>query len=92
MGSSVEKINIGVALFLGLITFGCMLQVSIGDVYKVGDSAGWTIIGNVDYKQWAAPKTFQVGDVIGKLFSPFPVFIIYYDPQPTLTAAIIINI
>lgn len=34
-------------------------------VYKVGDSAGWTTIGNVDYKQWAATKTFQVGDTIG---------------------------
>ncbi|KAK9288793.1 hypothetical protein L1049_017258 [Liquidambar formosana] len=33
-------------------------------VYKVGDSAGWTTIGNVDYKQWAATKSFQVGDII----------------------------
>ncbi|KAL6971481.1 hypothetical protein U1Q18_031158 [Sarracenia purpurea var. burkii] len=39
-------------------------QVSIAAVYKVGDSAGWTTIGNVDYKQWAALKTFQVGDII----------------------------
>lgn len=40
-------------------------QLSTGAVYKVGDSAGWTTIGNVNYKQWAITKTFQVGDIIG---------------------------
>jgi hypothetical protein len=40
-------------------------------VYKVGDSAGWTASGNIDYKQWSATKTFQVGDVIRKLI-PLP--------------------
>ncbi|OAY27927.1 mavicyanin [Manihot esculenta] len=40
-------------------------------VYKVGDSAGWTTIGNVDYKQWAATKTFQVGDTIVFKYSQF---------------------
>ncbi|KAL3505900.1 hypothetical protein ACH5RR_031282, partial [Cinchona calisaya] len=38
--------------------------VSSGAVYKVGDSAGWTTIGKVDYRKWAATKTFQVGDLI----------------------------
>ncbi|KAM7260486.1 hypothetical protein ACFE04_016227 [Oxalis oulophora] len=33
-------------------------------VYKVGDNSGWTTIGNVDYKQWAATKNFKVGDII----------------------------
>ncbi|KAK4355522.1 hypothetical protein RND71_024493 [Anisodus tanguticus] len=34
-------------------------------VYKVGDSAGWTIGGaNVDYHTWAASKTFRVGDIL----------------------------
>ncbi|PIA44865.1 hypothetical protein AQUCO_01700441v1 [Aquilegia coerulea] len=40
------------------------LQVSKGVVYKVGDSSGWTIPGNVDYKKWAASKTFHIGDTI----------------------------
>ncbi|XP_057423337.1 mavicyanin-like [Lotus japonicus] len=40
------------------------VQVSYAAVHKVGDSAGWTILGNVDYKKWAAPKNFQVGDTI----------------------------
>ncbi|KAF8394417.1 hypothetical protein HHK36_020625 [Tetracentron sinense] len=46
--------------FLGMAA----LQVSIATVYKVGDSAGWTLIGNVDYKKWAASKNFHVGDTI----------------------------
>ncbi|GAB4843416.1 hypothetical protein Ancab_013378 [Ancistrocladus abbreviatus] len=41
-------------------------------VYKVGDKAGWTTIGHVDYKQWAATKTFRVGDTI--LFEYHPQF------------------
>ncbi|CAL9166754.1 unnamed protein product [Musa hybrid cultivar] len=36
-----------------------------GAVYKVGDSAGWTIIGSPNYTAWAASKTFHVGDTIG---------------------------
>ncbi|BFG15364.1 hypothetical protein CerSpe_016380 [Prunus speciosa] len=40
------------------------LKVSHAAVHKVGDSAGWTTIGGVDYKKWAASKTFHVGDVI----------------------------
>ncbi|TKY71188.1 Mavicyanin protein [Spatholobus suberectus] len=39
-------------------------QVSHAAEHKVGDSAGWTIIGNIDYKKWAATKNFQVGDTI----------------------------
>lgn len=49
---------------LGLLILVSQLQVSMGGVYKVGDSAGWTIAGSVDYRQWAAPKTFHVGDII----------------------------
>ncbi|KAJ6719201.1 hypothetical protein OIU79_006956 [Salix purpurea] len=41
-----------------------MLELIHAAVYKVGDSAGWTTSGTVDYKQWSATKTFQVGDVI----------------------------
>ncbi|XWS08994.1 hypothetical protein CRYUN_Cryun40dG0047800 [Craigia yunnanensis] len=47
-----------------LVVMAALLQLSHATVYKVGDSAAWTIIGNIDYKQWAASKTFQVGDII----------------------------
>ncbi|XP_073021510.1 mavicyanin-like [Primulina eburnea] len=40
-------------------------------VYDVGDSAGWTIIGNVDYNQWSSSKIFKVDDTL----------IFNYDPQ-----------
>ncbi|XP_065022601.1 mavicyanin-like [Musa acuminata AAA Group] len=35
-----------------------------GAVYKVGDSAGWTIMGSPNYTAWASSKTFHVGDTI----------------------------
>ncbi|XP_009595241.1 mavicyanin [Nicotiana tabacum] len=54
-------------VFLILASF---LQLSLGVNYKVGDSAGWTTIGNVDYKLWAANKTFQVGDTIVFKYNP----------------------
>ncbi|KAF3457164.1 hypothetical protein FNV43_RR01821 [Rhamnella rubrinervis] len=53
-----------------LILMAYKLQFSSGAVYKVGDSAGWTTIGNFNYKQWAATKTFQVGDIIKFEYSP----------------------
>ncbi|KAJ0045029.1 hypothetical protein Pint_04139 [Pistacia integerrima] len=49
-----------VAFLLMTTLFG----VSIGAVYKVGDSAGWTAMGSVDYKKWASTKNFHVGDEI----------------------------
>ncbi|KAF8394416.1 hypothetical protein HHK36_020624 [Tetracentron sinense] len=49
-----------IIFFLGMAA----LQVSIATVYKVGDSAGWTAMGTVDYKKWAAEKNFHVGDII----------------------------
>ncbi|XP_057771748.1 mavicyanin-like [Salvia miltiorrhiza] len=52
-----------------LIVLG-LLEVSKGAVYKVGDSAGWTTIGNVDYKLWSATKTFQLGDTIVFEYNP----------------------
>lgn len=58
------------ALALILIMASLHVEISFGAVYKVGDSAGWTTIGNVDYKQWAASKTFELGDIISK-FSQF---------------------
>ncbi|XXG56480.1 hypothetical protein AAC387_Pa03g3875 [Persea americana] len=45
------------------LTFAAVMAVSMGKIYKVGDSEGWTI-GNVSYASWAASKTFHVGDTI----------------------------
>jgi len=55
------------------LILACFMQLCFCAVHKVGDSAGWTTIGNVDYKLWAATKTFQVGDVIG-MYYPLPFY------------------
>ncbi|KAJ7007623.1 hypothetical protein NC653_006606 [Populus alba x Populus x berolinensis] len=36
--------------------------VSMATVYQVGDSTGWTSMGQVDYQDWAASKNFHGGD------------------------------
>jgi hypothetical protein len=38
--------------------------VSMATVYQAGDSAGWTRMGQVDSKDWAANKSFHVGDTV----------------------------
>ncbi|XAR57211.1 hypothetical protein NMG60_11025269 [Bertholletia excelsa] len=40
------------------------LELAFATVYKVGDSTGWTTLGNFNYSQWAANKSFAVGDII----------------------------
>ncbi|XP_047180766.1 mavicyanin-like [Vigna umbellata] len=50
--------------FMALFIVMEILQVSDAAVYKVGDSAGWTTLGKIDYKKWAATKNFQIGDTI----------------------------
>ncbi|KAA8548627.1 hypothetical protein F0562_000311 [Nyssa sinensis] len=59
------------AMALLLVMFA-VLQVAFAAVYKVGDSTGWTTIGNFNYTNWAATKSFEVGDVI--LFEYHPQF------------------
>ncbi|KAG7551986.1 Cupredoxin [Arabidopsis thaliana x Arabidopsis arenosa] len=47
-----------------------ILRLSEAAVYKVGDSAGWTTIANVDYKLWASTKTFHIGDTVLFEYNP----------------------
>ncbi|KAK6913914.1 Phytocyanin domain [Dillenia turbinata] len=56
--SSFATASVFLALFLQV------LPSCYGAVYKVGDSVGWTTIGNPDYNKWASSKTFHVGDII----------------------------
>ncbi|KAK8693908.1 hypothetical protein V6N13_071475 [Hibiscus sabdariffa] len=44
--------------------------VSLGAVHKVGDSTGWTSLGNIDYLKWASTKTFHVGDSLLFEYNP----------------------
>ncbi|XP_076894864.1 mavicyanin-like [Bidens hawaiensis] len=59
----MEKVAL-VATLMSMVVCGSLMETAVGAVYAVGDSSGWTTIGNVDYKQWAATKTFKVGDTI----------------------------
>lgn len=49
-----------------------MLRLSEAKVYKVGDTAGWTTIANVDYKLWASTKTFHIGDTVSEFLNFLP--------------------
>ncbi|XP_051128042.1 mavicyanin-like [Andrographis paniculata] len=57
-------------LFVVLIVMVIKMKIVYGDIYKVGDTAGWTTIGNIDYKQWAKTKTFRLGDIIVFEYNP----------------------
>ncbi|KAL6638092.1 hypothetical protein ACP70R_025664 [Stipagrostis hirtigluma subsp. patula] len=57
MAMSVKHL---LALTLGL----AMAATSSAVIYKVGDTSGWTILGNPNYSDWATKKTFHVGDTI----------------------------
>ncbi|KAK3193786.1 hypothetical protein Dsin_025096 [Dipteronia sinensis] len=52
--------NIAVVFLMTISLFG----VSMAAVYNVGDSAGWTSMGAVDYQKWADHKDFHVGDTL----------------------------
>ena len=54
-----------------------MLGLSKAAVYKVGDSAGWTTIANVDYKLWASTKTFHIGDTVCEFHNILTTLIIH---------------
>lgn len=56
------------AMVLSIVLVAMQISFSYAAVYKVGDSAGWTTLGNIDYKKWAATKNFQLGDTISKSF------------------------
>ncbi|KAE8673857.1 Major facilitator superfamily protein [Hibiscus syriacus] len=72
-----------------LLLMAALLRFSYAAVYKVGGSAGWTTIGNIDYKQWAATKTFKLGDIIGEFLLlslvcvrfPIAVLVFEYNAQ-----------
>ena len=58
-GNAVSVILLGVMLFL-------ILLPSDAAVYKVGGMNGWSFNSAL----WTRPKTFRVGDQIGKKFCP----------------------
>lgn len=54
-----------------VLTLGlAMAATSSAVVYKVGDTSGWTILGNVNYTDWTSKKNFRVGDTIEFTYPP----------------------
>ena len=49
---------------LAFLRITALFGVSKEAVYKVGDSAGRTMMDNVDYDNWASNKNFHAGDII----------------------------
>lgn len=68
------------AVFIAVITmaFTTAMAAEGGDVYIVGDGNGWTNLGHIDYKTWAATKHFQVGDSIGKYLRNICLLVLLY--------------
>lgn len=54
-----------ILVFLTIALFGASMAAH----HKIGDSAGWTAAGTVDYAKWASSNNFQVGDQLGQILS-----------------------
>ena len=57
--------------FVGLlvVAFALVQGANAATRYTVGDAAGWALPPNNSlnfYEDWAANKTFQIGDSLGK--------------------------
>jgi hypothetical protein len=64
------------SMVVALVVLLGLVGSSAGAVFKVGDSAGWTTMGNVNYGLWTSAKTFTVGDIAGE-FSNFSVTFLF---------------
>ncbi|KAJ6710082.1 BLUE COPPER PROTEIN [Salix koriyanagi] len=56
--------NLRTSMLVVSLLMMALCGVSMAAVYQVGDSAGWTSMGQVDYHDWAATKNFHVGDTL----------------------------
>uniref|UniRef100_A0A7C9DGI0 Phytocyanin domain-containing protein n=1 Tax=Opuntia streptacantha TaxID=393608 RepID=A0A7C9DGI0_OPUST len=61
-GKRMSKKCCCIGLILLMICMGMGVPRSLGEVYRVGDSAGWAL--GVDYAVWSNSKTFLIGDTL----------------------------
>ncbi|KAK9067619.1 hypothetical protein SSX86_011730 [Deinandra increscens subsp. villosa] len=66
MGFFSEKLTrkIMLSMLLLITALGSTILMVSAEVYKVGDSTGWTASSNSSYADWASSKTFYVHDVL----------------------------
>ncbi|RID47808.1 hypothetical protein BRARA_I04374 [Brassica rapa] len=60
MGLSREHVVCMMIIIMAMGMFGESLASS--SLHKVGGSAGWTTLGNVDYQKWTSSDIFTPGD------------------------------
>lgn len=54
-------------LFATLAAVALLQSSAVATTYFVGDSSNWAIPSSPNaYSNWAANKTFKVGDILGK--------------------------
>lgn len=60
-----RKLNM--VLFAALAAVAMLQSSAVATTYIVGDSSNWIIPPSPNtYANWAANKTFRVGDILGK--------------------------
>lgn len=62
------------------LTIMALFGAAMAATYTVGDDAGWTIQGHIDYSKWAEGKQFHVGDTLGE-FLPYYYYFSGEPPQ-----------
>ncbi|KAI3902057.1 hypothetical protein MKW98_013731 [Papaver atlanticum] len=64
-------------VFIVVMVAALDVSSSMAATYDVGDTSGWTSMGNIDYNKWSSSKSIHVGDTIRKfcLQSKIPQFL-----------------
>ena len=66
---AISKDLVAMVLLFVMVILISLSEVSMSAVYRVGDSAGWTMIDHPDYRRWASTKRFHVGDTLSECFT-----------------------
>lgn len=70
-------------ILVALAIFALAFPSTLAKQWTVGDSAGWTKV-SVNYTEWAAGKSFFVGDTLGTLTRCTFVCLFFMDPLTIL--------
>ncbi|XP_026400083.1 mavicyanin-like [Papaver somniferum] len=57
-------------VFIVVMVAAFNVSSSMAATYDVGDTSGWTTMGNIDYNKWSSSKSIHVGDTIRFVYNP----------------------
>ncbi|KAI3831258.1 hypothetical protein MKX03_034044 [Papaver bracteatum] len=57
-------------VFIVVMVAAFDVSSSMAATYDVGDTSGWTSMGNIDYDKWSSSKSIHVGDTIRFVYNP----------------------